>query len=296
MEKVLVMLSTYNGEKYIREQLDSIVNQKNVEVSIVVRDDGSKDNTCNILQEYKDRNLLHFYIGENVGPYWSFMDLIYGAKDFKYYALADQDDVWDENKLAMAVERLGNTDKPELYYHAMSIVDEKLNPYDFYFRETKYSTSFINTLLYGDEIAGCTMVFNKALLDKLKLYRPKFLTMHDGWIHRVCLCCAGTVIADNKSYILYRQHGNNAVGMKKRSFKNYIITGLERTQSFSKLAEEMLCGYGCFITAEKKRCLQKAIYCKKIKNKLWLIKQSIASDATNTEKMKLCIKVIIGGY
>lgn len=76
MTKVLILMSTYNGEKYIEEQLESILNSEGVDVDILVRDDGSTDRTIDILSKYKDRNLLDFYVGLNLKPAQSFRNLI----------------------------------------------------------------------------------------------------------------------------------------------------------------------------------------------------------------------------
>ncbi len=95
MDSIVVLMSTYNGEKYIREQLDSIFNQEGIDVKVVVRDDGSKDTTHAILDEYKKTHELVWYTGENLKSARSFMDLIYQAPESDYYAFADQDDYWD---------------------------------------------------------------------------------------------------------------------------------------------------------------------------------------------------------
>ena len=102
MEKVLILLSTYNGTKYIREQIDSIINQQGILPRLLVRDDGSSDNTIDILQEYKKEYSWLFedvIIGKNVGSTASFCELmklafeVYGNQ-YEYYAFADQDDSW----------------------------------------------------------------------------------------------------------------------------------------------------------------------------------------------------------
>ena len=98
MEKVIVLMSTYNGEKYIKQQVDSILNQENVSVELVVRDDGSNDNTISILKEYEKAGKLIWYTGDNKGAAYSFFDLMEYAKnrydDYCYFALSDQDDIW----------------------------------------------------------------------------------------------------------------------------------------------------------------------------------------------------------
>ena len=93
-KKVLILLSTYNGERYIKEQIESLLKQENVKVSILVRDDGSTDGTINILNEYQKQGKLKWYTGENLKPAKSFMNLVENAPEYEYYAFCDQDDVW----------------------------------------------------------------------------------------------------------------------------------------------------------------------------------------------------------
>ena len=110
MERVIVLMSTYNGEKYLRNQIESLLRQVDVEIEILVRDDGSKDGTLGILEEYKNSReysgKLSYYVGPNVGPAKSFLDLIKHAPEAEYYALCDQDDTWLPDKLKIAVEAI----------------------------------------------------------------------------------------------------------------------------------------------------------------------------------------------
>ena len=87
MDTVIVLLSTYNGERFLREQIDSILNQEGIDVNLIVRDDGSKDSTLDILEEYKKEGKLKYYTGENKRTAQSFMDLIYTAPEAEFYAL-----------------------------------------------------------------------------------------------------------------------------------------------------------------------------------------------------------------
>ena len=120
--KVLVLMSTYNGERFLREQLDSILSQEGVEIILRVRDDGSKDNTCQILSDYaaKHKN-IEWKACENVGFVKSFSALVRMAADSDsnadYFAFADQDDIWMPQKLATACKALATKDdsKPNLF-------------------------------------------------------------------------------------------------------------------------------------------------------------------------------------
>ena len=108
-KNILVLMSTYNGSKYIKQQIESIFKQKNVNADILIRDDGSTDDTIDIINSFGD-DRIKLYKGYNLGSTNSFIDLIkYSAKhypDYEYYAFSDQDDVWEPEKIKVAVNAL----------------------------------------------------------------------------------------------------------------------------------------------------------------------------------------------
>lgn len=294
MDRVVVLMSTYNGEKYLNEQIKSILEQKGVNVFLYVRDDGSNDSTKDILKKYKMIGKLDFFLGENIGPAKSFMELINGAPEGEYYAFSDQDDVWEKDKLSTAVGLLKGIKNEGLYYHAMNIVDENLEKYGFYYRNEQYSKSMVNTILYGDEIAGCTMVFNKALLQRIREYKPNFITMHDGWIHRVCLSVGGAIIADRTPYINYRQHQNNVIGMKKGRISDKIKNIKRKNCFFSRLAIEMLNGYSKYM--KKKDVEIVRIMANYNRNKVKAIRIVKQSNVSYNLKILTMTKILLGIY
>lgn len=230
---ICVLLSTYNGEKYLEEQLESLRRQEGVELKILVRDDGSKDRTHEILNKWQDKGLLTWYTGENKGPAQSFMDLLYNAPEADYYAFCDQDDVWLPDKLKVAAEKLEEISNvnsiPTMYFSTTMLVDAQLN--EIGINKINYNFSFGEALL-RNPATGCTMVINRVLQKYLINRKPDFVSMHDSWAYRVCLALNGQIVYDPTSHILYRQHGNNVVGGKKsfwrtikrrfNSFKNGI--------------------------------------------------------------------------
>lgn len=216
MKRILVLMATYNGEKYLAEQLDSILRQRNVDVSILVRDDGSHDDTCNILDSYKESGVLEWYTGEHLYTARSFLDLMKNTteENFDYIAFCDQDDIWDEDKLYVAVKYLNRaeSDVPSLYYCGQRLVDKDLKLIG---NHELNRVRPINARFIISDIAGCTAVFNKALLKKVNEYEPQFLQMHDTWIFKVCLCLGGNVYIDPDMHMSYRQHGKNTIGLRK---------------------------------------------------------------------------------
>lgn len=254
--KVIVLMSTYNGEKYIKEQLDSILQQKEVDVSIYVRDDGSKDGTRDILDEYKKTGKLNWYTGKNLKSAKSFMDLVYRVEEADYYAFSDQDDFWLPEKLITAIKCLDvyEKEKPALYYSRYKMVDQDLNPLPDS-SDTPYISLTMKQAVVSSNCTGCTVVFNKSLLDYLKSYKANFQIMHDNWIHKVCVALGGNVYFDNNAYILYRQHGNNVIGGSTNIYKRLkrhiniaFVNPCYRSKSIAVLYD----GFGSKMTKENR--------------------------------------------
>lgn len=218
MYKIVVLMSTYNGEKYLEEQIESIINQT-IKAKIIVRDDGSKDKTQMILDKYKKRGYLEWYQGKNIGFMRSFLTLIKKAPVAEYYAFADQDDYWEKNKLEEAIKKLEKEKKACLYCSNLALVDENLNKIPYNYNNKKVNISF-ESILWRNISAGCTMVFNNNLRKYIDMYEPKNIKYHDWWICLLAISL-GKVIYDKNSYIKYRQHSSNVIGCKNNIKRNY---------------------------------------------------------------------------
>lgn len=248
---VCVLLSTYNGEKYLPEQLQSLYDQELVELSLLVRDDGSSDSTCFLLDVEQVAGRLAWYTGENLKPAFSFWDLLQNAPDSPYYAFCDQDDVWDKDKLKVAVDKLASAgNMPALYFCQTRLVDASLN---------EIESVKISPLLTYDEaliyhfVTGCTMVINSAMREVLLRYTPEFIRMHDIWIYNVAQAVGAKVFFDPIPHISYRQHGGNVIG-QANSFKTVWKARVERIKKDqcirSRLAKELLAGYSNVMSNE----------------------------------------------
>lgn len=214
-------MSTYNGEKYIKEQLDSILSQT-IPVSIYVRDDGSSDSTKEILESYSQKGLLQWYSGENLGPGKSFFDLVLKAPYADYYAFADQDDVWDNNKIDTGIKKLAQlpANVPALYCSAFTPVDANLRLIVCNEPPKRKILSLGNALL--ENIApGCTYIFNRKALEEFRKYKMEYITIHDWDLYRIVMALGGNVVYDDEPHILYRQHGNNAIGFQSRGLHHW---------------------------------------------------------------------------
>lgn len=220
MKKVVVLISTYNGEKYIKEQIDSILKQTIVaNVDILIRDDGSTDGTLDILESICERNLnISIIKGENVGLVKSYFILLKNVVNkYEYYSLCDQDDYWMSDKLETAISKLEkNKDgRPLLYACSSYIVDSYLRKTGNETQKMVRNVNFYNTALQNFFPAH-NQVFNNALADEL-LHRELDYSQvysHDLWITNVSVV-TGKLIFDNYSHTLYRMHQNNGLGYGK---------------------------------------------------------------------------------
>lgn len=215
MEKIAVLMSTYNGEKYLKQQIDSILRQNvNAKVDLWVRDDGSNDTTCDILQSYAEAGKLNWYNGKNLHSASSFMNLIKNVKYYDYYAFADQDDIWEVNKLKISLEKIRDFNKiPTLFFSNASLVDAELNPIgrNVY---RNYPKLDFDTLCCAGGLLGCTMVFNDKLAEALRITPDKVnIIMHDFHAAQVCKALNGKIIYSHQPLVKYRQHSNNVVGV-----------------------------------------------------------------------------------
>lgn len=266
MDKVIVLMSTYNGEKFIREQIESVLSQKNVEVELLVRDDGSTDQTVHILREYARKGKLVYYDGDNLQPARSFMNLVRRASEAPFYAFCDQDDYWQSDKLCVAVNALKKEEqaRPLLYYGKTLLVDADRKPLPQQSRERGPFVRWEQAMICSNA-AGCTMVFNAVLRDMIVRYEPTYQIMHDGWLHKVCLAISGKVIYDEVPYIEYRQHGANVVGGTTTFYKrwrNRLNRFVESSCHRSRGIAEVLNGYRYFMPKENVDLAMKIVHYK----------------------------------
>lgn len=224
MSSIAVLLSTYNGEKYLKEQIDSILSQRDVDIHLVIRDDGSSDKTISILNDYASRNKnIVLLLEDNVGCEKSFEILTdYTSQlDYDYYAFCDQDDVWFPDKLAKSVKAIQKMKGPALYCCNQMITDEYLRPVRLMISEASYgkilkqqeSNYFVNR-------HGCTMVWNKDLQGVLNSlsHSKTFIPGHDSWVNLVARC-SGNVIIGEEPLMYYRIHGANTGGLESNIIK-----------------------------------------------------------------------------
>jgi glycosyltransferase involved in cell wall biosynthesis len=215
--KVAVLMCTMQGQRFLAEQLNSIATQTHPTWEIWASDDGSDDHTHSILEHYQEHwgdERLSIHVGPAEGSTANFLSLTCRADiDTEFFAYADQDDIWESDKLERAVAWLQTVPRhiPALYGSRTQLVDER-NQYIGYSPLFRRSPSFENALVQN-VAGGNTMVFNRAARDLLRRAGDQVqVVAHDWWAYMVITGCGGRVHYDPYPTVRYRQHGDNQVG------------------------------------------------------------------------------------
>lgn len=230
MKEIVILLATYNGEKYIRQQLKSLFEQTNQNFRLVVHDDGSSDATAEIINEYRDKypdRIEIFYGNSCGGPKENFLWML-GRVEADYYLFCDQDDVWLPEKLQRSMDALASEEDnyrsskeevpPVCVFTDMRVVDEELNTlsdsFIRYIGRVPENTAYTQILI-DNPAAGCTMCFNRALRDLVVDLAPSVdlnnIPMHDAFVLEIA-AIMGKVVAIDEPLAYYRQTGHNAMG------------------------------------------------------------------------------------
>lgn len=215
MNSVVVLLSTYNGEKYLEQQIDSILAQQDVSIRIFVRDDGSSDGTISILKRYESEGNLKWIKGNNVGCKNSFWELLMQAGEADFYAFSDQDDCWKPNKISSAIKWLKEKDHPALYCAQVELADKNLVPLSVQEPIIKVTDFSVQSLFvrHPSKVGrGCTMVWNRCLQSVITS-REKLTNIveHDVTLFLIA-SLVGEVFIDSQRVLFYRQHEDNLMG------------------------------------------------------------------------------------
>lgn len=212
-----VLLCSYNGSQYIRQQIDSIINQTETEWTVFVSDDGSTDGTLDILKYYQEKLGRERFViidGPGKGFAWNFISLLEKCGDaFDYYAFSDQDDEWMPDKLSRSISVLSSYkhNVPSVYCGRTSLVDENghhLGESPLFSKPPSFKNALIQSIAGGN-----TMILNRAgrnIINKTPI--DVRIISHDWWIYIVITAIGGNIFYDPKPSINYRQHTNNIVG------------------------------------------------------------------------------------
>lgn len=223
--KVNILMATYNGEKFLAQQIESIQKQTFKEWNLLIRDDGSSDKTCDIIRNFTAKDSRIRFINENehhnLGVIKSFFTLVnYEVADF--YFFSDQDDVWLPEKLSVSLEAAKHkaSDVPLLVYTDLKVVNQELNILqDSMIRaQSHHANTTLLPELTENTVTGGTMMINHALAEKW--FTPNDILMHD-WFLALLAASLGEIIYLDLPTQLYRQHDNNVLGARTmdKSFK-----------------------------------------------------------------------------
>lgn len=235
MNKISVCIATFNGEKYIEQQLNSILSQLDAADEIIISDDGSTDKTLEIIKKINDKRIMLFANNNFKSPIYNIENsLIKSTGD--YIFLADQDDVWLQNKINILKKHL---QKYDLVISDAFVVDENLSILRDSFYVLNGSKAGIIKNLLKNSYLGCCMAFNSNLLSTALPF-PKNIPMHDWWIGLIAECCGKTLFCEDK-LIFYRRHGENISATAEKSpygfFKKIMFRILLMYNLFLRLAK-----------------------------------------------------------
>ena len=298
---VLVLMSTYNGDQYLRAQLDSILQQDGVHVHLLIRDDGSTDHTCDILKEYAGRySHIDWQAQENVGFFRSFSMLAEKAQTYPepidFYAFSDQDDIWLPNKLKTACRYLegeSREDIPLLFSSNSMFMDDQMNMMGTFHKETPHYTKQ-NVMIYPTE-QGCSMVFNRSALELYNAHPPKN-AWHDRWMCLICNFLGRTVYCQSPLFY-YRIHGGNMIG-KKQSLWARIMDDIKffftSDAKNSQMVEEFYQAYQSQLSDEDQKILNVFLHYKdSLKNKWKIVVSPEYQRASNwQERMRKAVLLL----
>jgi len=241
-EKIDILLATYNGERYIAEQLESILNQSYKNIKVLIRDDNSNDETLKILDKYKSRYPLKIEVYKdekrNLGCSANFRYLI-RKSTADYIMFCDQDDVWKSDKIQKMMQVMKdkevNKNIPVLIHSDLAVVNSELSmiaPSFFAYNDINPKNNRLNNLMTINTVTGCATLINKALLQYLVDF-PSELTLHDRWA-ALCASCFGEIYYLDSITVLYRQHEANVVGAINARKLDYIFSVIRDSQKYKE--------------------------------------------------------------
>ena len=253
-EQIDILLATYNGEKYLKQQIDSILNQTYQNIRLIISDDGSNDKTREILKQYeqKEERVIVYEQNENLGCIKNFEFLLKKVEN-DIYMLSDQDDVWMPEKIEKTYEKL-EKEKADLVFTDLEVVDSELQTiyvsFNDFMKLSRKIHKYINTdkinYLYNC-VTGCTILSRKKWIDRiLPLPTHSKYVLHDHWIG-LMVSLEGKLAYLPEKYIQYRQHEDNEVGTEKISHQ---FTQLEQVREW--FIQVKLGVFGTYVEQQEK--------------------------------------------
>lgn len=232
-KKVNVLVAVYNGEKYLREQLDSVLAQTYPDIEIYIRDDGSTDGSKNILKEYEKYRNVHVIYGENIGFSQNFLSLLKIASDGDYWAFCDQDDYWFPEKVEKSVAwlKLQDEQKPQMYSCAYYNTDEYLQNKSLRLKPS-YRYDFPQKITHIIH-RGFSTTFNKVARQMALRSDFKGIPSHDHWIEYITFVFGN--IYDATEPLAYHRRHFDAFGYDTKHHFRYLKRTIETLDTFNHI-------------------------------------------------------------
>lgn len=232
-KKIVILLATYNGERYLRQQLDSLMRQTYKNWELYIQDDSSTDTTVEIIKEYQRlySNIVFLQPSCKLGAKGNFIKMLEQV-EADYYFFCDQDDVWLEDKVESSLQYMSQlekmteyADKPIVVHTDLKVVDSELNTiapsFWAYSHVNPVKLSVFSKLATRNVVTGCTMLFNKSAREQ-SLPVPEEACMHDLWVTLSVMKVGGVLKYIESPKVLYRQHRGNVVGIRNAGGLNLI--------------------------------------------------------------------------
>lgn len=281
-KKIDILMATYNGEKYLVEQLDSIINQTYHNWNLLIRDDNSIDKTLEIIQNYhkKDKRIKILKDNKgNLGIVRNFEELLKSSES-EFIMFSDQDDIWVENKLDMYLKMIEKIKNKGFMIHSDAILFDKnkSNILKDTFISKKAINKGLENVFFNYFVQGATILISKEIKNFILPF-PKEVYLHDRYIHLISELFFERIFI-NKALIYYRQHGDNQIGAKNTIrellSKRYFD---ERDRQLIKIIYNK---YGSLLTEDKKKLIEEYF-------KITDIKKNRFNRFLNLKKSKISI-------
>jgi glycosyltransferase involved in cell wall biosynthesis len=272
MAQIAIIMATYNGQKYLREQINSILENTCRSYELHICDDGSKDQTVAIAKEYEQQFPGTVFVHQNEKNRGVIRNFLCAAQELEadYYMFCDQDDVWLSDKIQKTLDFMQKTEgkaangkeTPVVVFGDAKVVDQDLKEIcPSFHRHSNLDTSKLDLihLVMENKLIGCTIMFNRALQQKLTVF-PEKIRMHDWWVGLIG-AALGEVAYLKEPLLLYRQHGTNTLGsMTELEYirKNIHDLGAQRQALYANCyqAGTLLSVYSEEMTPEQRKLMQ----------------------------------------
>ena len=291
---ITILMATYNGARFLAEQIDSLLSQTEQDFVLHIQDDRSTDETDSILrayaEKYPEKIFIHARTQNSGGAKWNFLDLMANYQD-DYVMLCDQDDVWLPDKITLTLQAMQRTEKaygtemPILVHTDLTVVDESLNTVAESLNrmlDLRMEYGILSSQTVQNTVTGCTAMYNRALAQRIRV--PQACIVHDWWLGMMAVCFGKKEYLPDKT-LLYRQHGANSIGAKNVVSFSFIMNKIlhpekirEQLGATYQQAGEFLRVYDDLLNAEQRQFLSEyASIPSHGKIRRWLISQRLSA-------------------